>query len=119
MKEYKGCFIVIVVLVLLVFAIDKCDSYSRTPEAIDSNQKTEAYVYATQFVEEKITSPSTAIFGKMYDSQVTKIAENTYLVKGYLDAQNRFGAMVRMNYKCEVLVLSNKGQCKSITITER
>lgn len=59
---------------------------------------------AEQVVKEKLKAPSTAKFSSWGETKITKIKDNTYLVKGYVDAQNGFGAMIRSNYSVEITI---------------
>lgn len=86
-----------------------------TPEQRDLSDCKPRNVYdiATQFVERRLKSPSTADFGPFSDAKVTSLTpeQNTackFLVEGYVDAQNGFGAMIRNQF---IVTLSKvKGQ---------
>ena len=68
------------------------------------NPKTEkriAYHYSQEFVKRKLISPASAEFPN-FDNIVVAKYENIekYFVKGYVDADNAFGAKIRKKYKC-------------------
>ena len=60
---------------------------------------------AQQFVEERLKSPSTAEWGSIWDGTyqdpddcVTDLGGGKYRVRGWVDAQNSFGAKVRTDF---------------------
>ena len=63
------------------------------------NMSISACVRANRAVTERLQAPSTAVFPDCwrYDIRVED-AENVYYVRGYVDAQNSFGAMLRSNF---------------------
>ncbi|MBJ2322235.1 hypothetical protein JFT37_27315 [Pseudomonas fluorescens] len=75
-----------------------------TPEQKEARacSPTMAYVMSHAFVERRLKAPSTADFGSYSDSRVVPVPANAsacrFLVVGYVDAQNGFGAMIRSSY---------------------
>lgn len=72
-----------------------------TPEEEEARacSPTMAYVLAKDNVELRLKSPSTAEFGSYGESKVVKLEGGCkFLVVGYVDAQNGFGAMLRNTY---------------------
>lgn len=67
----------------------------------ESNLDSTAVVMCKDFVKSSLVSPSTADFPWL-DHTVQKLGQGTYIVRSYVDAQNKFGAMIRANYSCEV-----------------
>lgn len=61
----------------------------------------EASSVCKKFMTARLTSPGTADhpFG---GSKVWYLKKDKYRVKSYVDAQNGFGAVVRLNYNCDV-----------------
>jgi len=93
-----GCLVWIAVLVLIFFCIASCrgsaEETSTEPDKID------AYIMSQQFVETKLKAPATAKFPRFQDSFVKEIGENRYKVSAYVDAENSFGAKIRVKYFC-------------------
>lgn len=54
---------------------------------------------AQTFVKARLVSPATAKF-PWAGGDVTELNPGEYSVKGYVDSQNAFGAMLRKNYLC-------------------
>jgi hypothetical protein len=88
--------------------------------------KTMAYVQCTNAVSSRLKAPSTAKFGNYSDSLSKPIKsvlnsygeENiTFLVVGYVDAQNGFGAMLRNSYSCTITGMpGNRWHLESLDI---
>ncbi|MCW8811019.1 MAG: hypothetical protein OQJ93_01955 [Ignavibacteriaceae bacterium] len=108
-KQVSGCTILffvivgsIVLIAILSTVIDSNDSNS--PD--NFNTPRNAFYISKQFVEDKLKAPSTAEFPYYNDRNVSVIkvngTTNQYIVKGYVDSQNSFGAMIRTRYICTV-----------------
>ena len=65
-----------------------------------------ASAMAQQTVLKNLLCPSTAKFGGI---TVKDMGDGYYMVRGYCDSQNGFGAMVRRNFECKVSCLSGGG----------
>jgi hypothetical protein len=66
-----------------------------------------AWVAAEGFVKGRLKAPSTADFGGLADFQnpddcVTYLGDGRYRVRGWVDAQNGFGAKIRTRWHCTV-----------------
>jgi len=62
----------------------------------------EAWTSAQIAVENNLKSPSNTKYPWGYDEYVTKINDDTFKVKAYVDSENSFGATVRTNFSCTV-----------------
>lgn len=78
---------------------------ARQREAQEQTKKIEAWSMAEQFITDRLKSPSTADFGSVSGGTyqdpttcVTKLDGGDYLVRGWVDSQNAFGATVRVNF---------------------
>lgn len=58
----------------------------------------EAWSCAKSIVRENLKSPSTADFCSFTQSQITHLGNGEYMVTGWVDAQNSFGAKIRENF---------------------
>lgn len=64
-----------------------------------------AFDVCTQFVKDRLKSPSTAKFRNFYEDDgevVVTHAADTYTVSSTVDSENGFGAMLRSTFRCEV-----------------
>jgi len=73
---------------------------------------TDASVMCEYFVKKQLKAPSTAKFPHYWELEITTYGKNegvkdAFRVKGYVDAQNGFGAMIRSNYICDVQYIGN------------
>lgn len=104
----------LVVLVLVVLAVGTSDnggggrsSSSYTPGKID------AWVMTEHFVKDKLKSPSTADFGGILSDYqdplkvVTDLGDGKFRVRGWVEAQNSFGATIRTHFVCELKYVGN------------
>lgn len=64
----------------------------------------DAVTYAQMFVKDKLVSPSTAVFPADFSNYQFSFDDENWTVKGYVDAQNSFGAMIRSNYTVVFIV---------------
>jgi hypothetical protein len=64
--------------------------------------KLEAWVYAQHFVEQLLKAPPTAEFASHFDVQGWHEGEGKYRLRGWVDSQNSFGAMIRTHVEVTV-----------------
>jgi hypothetical protein len=83
---------------LVIFVVGCTALTSANRKAYDPNNKLEAIAQCEATVEDRLKSPATAQF----DSEAT--GYGTWSVTGTVDAENSFGAMVRSDYECTVIV---------------
>ncbi len=65
--------------------------------------KAMAYAMCQDFVKQRLKAPSTADFPWSYDDKVAELGGGRWQVRGYVDAQNGFGAQIRSNFVCTVV----------------
>jgi hypothetical protein len=80
---------------------------TRTPKP-DVGDDLDAIIMCEQFITDRLISPTTAEFPSFRDQRVEQQDDVTWIVWSYVDAQNRFGAMIRTRYWCEVKYLGNE-----------
>ena len=98
MKNVMLILISIIVSIMCFGSGDNLDS-KKTME------KYEAKVYAEIAIKQLLKSPKTARFSNIVETKFTALYKdglNGFLVKGFVDSQNGFGAMIRSNYSIEV-----------------
>lgn len=66
-----------------------------------AENETMAYVMCQDFVRKKLKAPKTAEFIRD-DRQIAYLGKKVFLVSGYVDAQNSFGAQLRNQYACKL-----------------
>lgn len=103
----KGCFTLIFIGVL---AIGGCTAWAMN-QPKDPTREAEgmARVLCERSVKDQLKAPSTAKFD-MPDISSRKVASGIEVtVRGSVDAQNSFGAMIRNRYTCEATA-DSKGE---------
>ena len=103
----KGClgmflFMLFILSVISLSIKSGCSGSDKVKEYTKLN----ALIASQNFVETRLTSPSSAEFSYDYENKVQKINDTTFRVVGWVDSQNRFGAMVRSNYTCTIIFYS-------------
>ena len=82
------------------FSGETSSESSSTKDAYGHN-RSYAIVIAEDVVKSKLKSPSTADFCSNYEYTVSR-SKNTWTIKGYVDAQNSFGAMLRSDFTVKI-----------------
>jgi hypothetical protein len=114
----RAVLVVLIFIVLPVYAVKKCSSgieekkiEAKAAEKVrkEEGDKTSAWVMAKQFVEDTLASPGTADYGSLLKGtfqnpkdHVRSLGDKEYLVEGWVDAQNRYGAVVRSDFKVKL-----------------
>lgn len=99
-RKVLAVMFTLLVLGLYVLYQKACNQPPAPPTAYD--YKYSAYSLSHTFVERAIKSPATAKFNPFDTANVLTGANNKYIVKGWVDAQNSFGATLRNQYICEL-----------------
>ena len=99
MKRY----ILAVVVVLVLAALACGESADRTPTP-DVGSRYGAYAICKEFVADRLVSPTTAEFPKAAEMTIKQVdvEADQWRVVGYVDSQNRMGAMLRADFACVV-----------------
>ena len=95
---------------------DKENNNNKDKNEIDES---DVWYEAKEIVKDRLKAPSTASFCSKSSATITK-SGNTWTIKGYVDAENSFGAMIRNDFTV-VLVFNNDTQytISNCTITPR
>lgn len=114
----RAAIILVAVAVLsLIYQFSTSESASSQPQPTLAQKQAEAMAAAAkadatakddakwacrQFVERSLKAPSTADFPFVNEFTAVGKERGPYIVRGYVDAQNSFGAMLRTNFACEL-----------------
>ncbi len=74
----------------------------QKPVITDATRRMEAKLECRSYVESTLKSPSTAEFPFTTDFTAVGEGKGPYIVNGWVDAQNSFGAMLRTHFTCEL-----------------
>ena len=87
----------------------------------DKNSKdhlyAQCYYYSQDLVKKKLKSPKSADF-PWYSDSFIKEKSDTITVTAYVDADNSFGANIRVNYIATIKVKDGKPVSGSVTLLE-
>ena len=78
----------------------------------------EALTASQFFVEEKLKAPATAKFDYSVRA-TTQLNDTVFLVKSFVDSENSFGALLRMDYSCTITFSNGSMQCTDLVLKER
>lgn len=94
-KEHPGCALTMLLAVALVIGYFVFAGGSDEPA--DEASNTGAIDVCHQAVEDQLKAPGTADFG---GERVSNMGDE-YTVSGHVDAENGFGALLRLEWVCE------------------
>ena len=66
-----------------------------------------AWVCAEDIVKSSLKSPSSAKFCKYPEATITYSGDNDWVVSGWVDAQNSYGATIRTDFICTLTLTEN------------
>ena len=113
---------------MVAFGPDTGSSYKAQPKTaeqiaaekrrkLESRRESYAIIIAEQEMSKRLKAPATADFSSVLDTRIAHLrggGPNDWIVKGYVDAQNSFGAMIRNNY--QVVIEFEEGKHDSYRI---
>lgn len=91
----------------------KSSSYSTM-----SGDYTGAWVSMTYFVKDRLKAPSSAKFEYAGARNVIRLDNDRYRIKSYVDAQNSFGAPIRMHFEGVVRDTKSSWRLEELYVTE-
>lgn len=95
-----------------------CAACSSTPRP--PHDRATAYVMCQQWLEERLKSPASADYPFGGSAEMKDLGEGKYSIASYVDAQNSFGAMMRINYSCTTQwVEGTTWRLESMTVNQR
>lgn len=78
----------------------RLDAYRDTGKQI--TELTEAALFAQAVEIQALKSPASAVFCSVEEMSIT-YENGVYVVQGYVDSQNSYGAIIRTPFKCSIL----------------
>ena len=84
---------------------------SDSPSGSSTEPEDYAIAVSWEYVKSGLKSPASADFGRIREHQIYTIEgkPNTWEVRGYVDSQNSYGAMIRSTYACQLEYVSGGG----------
>lgn len=114
-KPKVKTYIIVLVSVLTVFSVIGIAIAIVSNSGKGVPDKANAVVIAEQEVRKVLKSPSTATFSQMSETTVTQNGD-TWTIRGWVDAQNSFGATMRNNYTVVIKFSGNSYEVISCTV---
>lgn len=94
-------------------SLERSQRLRESAKRLEKPNNTKILTCAQIQVKSQLKSPSLAKFPWIVaDSAVQDLGNSVYFVQGLVDVQNSFGAMIRSEYKCSVVV-SNIDDCSA------
>lgn len=97
----------------------KSSSSSSSKKYDEDDIKAGVYVLAKKCVKNHLKAPSTAEFTEMWDCGFSKGDDNIYMMTGYVDSENSFGAMLREQWSIMAEVNGDKVSLVMVTIGDQ
>ncbi|RPI06745.1 MAG: hypothetical protein EHM64_01860 [Ignavibacteriae bacterium] len=112
-KRKKYWYIILGVFAFIVIANLFSDSGTQSKDSLRTN----AYTMAKHFIKEQLTSPASADFASMSESNISTKDGVTFTISSYVDSQNSFGAVIRTNFvvKIRYIESTNKWRLEDIS----
>ncbi|NYE19451.1 hypothetical protein [Microbacterium immunditiarum] len=106
-KKSGGCLWLVLAIVLVAAGVGGCTALlAANREPYDADNKYEAIAQCEARVKEQLRAPSTATF----DLDAT--GSGTWTVTGTVDAENGFGAMIRNDVQCTVIIEGDRARVR-------
>ena len=94
-------------------------SSSSSSKYDEDDIKAGVYVLAKKCVKNHLKAPSTAEFTEMWDCGFSKGDDNIYMMTGYVDSQNSYGAMLQEQWSIMAEVNGDKVSLVMVTIGDQ
>lgn len=94
-------------------------SSSSRKQDDDDDIKAGVYVLAKKCVKDHLKAPSTAKFSEMWECASQKGEGNIYMMTGYVDSQNSYGAMLQEQWSIMAEVNGDKASLVMLTIGDQ
>lgn len=101
LKPLNKTGVIVGILSILLLTIGVASSLSGSGLISGSNSDQKAWVCTQNIVRENLKSPNTAKFCNISEAIIDGDEENNYVVWGYADVENGFGAAIRQQFKVQ------------------
>lgn len=102
------------VIVGLLLMCGACSVFGGSDKSTDEPTDGAAFVACKDFVKDRLKAPSTADFGSIIDTDIAHTGP-VWTVSGPVDAENSFGAKLRLDYTCMIRANGDTWTLESIT----
>lgn len=113
-KRLRSRLATVVLILIILFSLLSMflDTSSSSPDFKGARSACQ------EFVKQSLRSPTSAEFPFVPDKEITRTAEDEFLIISYVDAQNAFGVMLRDHYRCHVKRNGNSWSLLNLTFED-
>lgn len=111
-----GVIVFIVAIVATFIIINKMPEWSNSGSYISDDYKAGLFAFAKEMVSSHLKSPTTAKYPLYTQCSFQKGEDNVYMITGYVDSQNGFGATVREQWGCMIQEIGSKWKMVMVQI---
>ena len=97
--------VTLIAVIVIVSTSPSRDPYADTAESM-----------CMTFISKRLNAPGSADWSGPSETGFEKRADGSYLVWGWVDAQNSFGAKLRKSYRCEVAPVANSSAWRLLNL---
>ena len=122
-KSKIGGWIIAAIVIVFLTMFVRCvfstsnSSYSNYSGGYSSDDiETTAYILSKEAVKSQLKAPSTAKFCKQSECTFVSAGTNKYMMTGWVDAENGFGAMLRADWAVVMELDGTKMKMISATV---
>ena len=108
---------IVVAIIATIGVLIYVDNKDKTKTPSKSDTYIDSYYYSQELVKDKLKSPKSADF-PWYSDSFIKEKGDTITVTAYVDADNSFGANIRVNYIATIKVKNGEPISGSVTLLE-
>lgn len=108
---------IVVAIIAAIGVLIYVDNKDKTKTPSKSDTYIDSYYYSQELVKDKLKSPKSADF-PWYSDSFIKEKGDTITVTAYVDADNSFGANIRVNYIATIKVKNGEPISGSVTLLE-
>lgn len=116
-QQVNGCATLVFFIIIFGLFFWLKDDDTPVKKMAHKPDKYDAYYDSRQFITQKLKAPGTAKFNDMNEGLITQVNDSTFVIRGTVDSENSFGALLRANYACKIsYTFDNKVRCEDVVI---
>lgn len=97
-------------------AADAAAKAAKSAERQAQRDKAEAIAMTKEFVKRRLKAPASADFASTLNHQANRSVDGAWVVTGYVEAQNSFGAQIRTRYVCKLKRVDDSGNWQLVEL---
>jgi len=101
----KAAVFIVLIFLVFIFIVSIIGSFSAPT---NSDRETDSKIFAKEVIKEILKSPSTAEFSNVRAYELSN-EKDVWVINGYVDSQNGFGAVIRSVWEVQLDYRNEKG----------